>query len=569
MAKNYAYLIQVNEQANNNKFYEVTENDDNTVSVRYGRVGGKEMEKDYGYQKNFWSLVEEKLRKGYEDRTALHADVQKSSGLTEELSYQPVEDEKVQELLDLLISSSREFMQKNYTVKGTEVTQKMIDEAQADLNSLSTIASNSSPFSLYQFNEKLKELFTDVPRKMNKVADYLAQTEFDFDKIIQRETEMLDNLRGIVMQTKDVSKETKDTTVLEACGLDIRPVTYAEEDQILSHLGKDYDGRDVENRYRQAFAVENHATRAAYEAYKQEHHISKRDVKLFYHGSKVENWYSIAKTGLLLNPKAQVTGKMFGQGLYFAPECRKSLNYMDTSGSHWNGGTRDTGYCAVYAVAIGKAYEPTRILGSSFYGSDLPKGYDSVFASKHNPHLGLRNDEYIVYDQSACTIKYLMEISKQNVRTKEFNLDRNALRSQLSDSFDKLIKTPEGMKAELSVEMLPQKAQAEICSKITDNFDCDRLFVQYNAKSDRISLSVVSISGDSMEIAPNLTRDDYAFLSREMKKSFVESENAWKELVEASSEYRTGEIVANKHGIAPHEDKSKKHLKGEHENGEH
>lgn len=569
MAQNYAYLVQVNEQANNNKFYEITENDDNTVSVRYGRVGGKEMEKNYGYQKNFWSLVDEKLRKGYEDRTALHADVQKTSGLTEELSYQPVEDEKVQELLDLLISSSREFMQKNYTVKGTEVTQKMIDEAQADLNSLSTIASNSSPFSLYQFNEKLKELFTDVPRKMNKVADYLAQTEFDFDKIIQRETEMLDNLRGIVMQTKDVSKETKDTTVLEACGLDIRPVTYAEEDQILSHLGKDYDGRDVENRYRQAFAVENHATRAAYEAYKQEHHISKRDVKLFYHGSKVENWYSIAKTGLLLNPKAQVTGKMFGRGLYFAPECRKSLNYMDTSGSHWNGGTRDTGYCAVYAVAVGKAYEPTKILGSNFYGSDLPKGYDSVFASKHNPHLGLRNDEYIVYDQSACTIKYLMEISKQNVRTKEFNLDRNTLRSQLSDGFDKLIKTPEGMKAELSVEMLPQKSQAEICSKITDNFDCDRLFIQYNVKSDRISLSVISISGDSMEIAPNLTRDDYAFLSREMKKSFVESENAWKELVEASSEYRTGEIVASKHGIAPHENKSKKQLKGEHENGEH
>ena len=108
--------------------------------------------------------------------------VNRSQTVSKELSFKPVENKDVQELLDLLITSSREFMQKNYKVSSEEITQKMIDEAQRDIDSLSRIEPGTLN-SLYYFNSKLEELFTDIPRKMGRVADYLAHTEADFSRI--------------------------------------------------------------------------------------------------------------------------------------------------------------------------------------------------------------------------------------------------------------------------------------------------------------------------------------------------------------------------------------------------
>ena len=539
--RNYAYLIKVDANANNNKFYEIFESDSGAVSVKYGRVGAATvMSKDYGHGKTFYGLKEEKERKGYQDRTALHATMQKNNALNEELSYKPVENEKVQELLEILINSSREFMRNNYTVSAMQVTDKMIREAEADIAELNRIAMRNKPNALFEFNRCLQELFTDIPRNMQKVEYFLAKTEADFEKIIEREMEMLDNVKGLAVQTKAVGDniEDKNQTVLEAYGLEIRPVTYKEEDQILAHLGHDYDGRSVENRYVQGFAVENKATRERYETYKAKLGIKPKDVRLFYHGSKVENWHSIIKQGLSLNPNATVTGKMFGQGLYFAPECRKSLNYMDVKGSHWNSGRRDTGYCAVYAVALGKCYQPNYILGSDFRGKDLPAGTQSVFAGKNNPHLGLHNDEYIVYDQSACTIKYLMEMTSHNVREKTYSFDRNIIRDNLSVGLVRLDKTTNGVSVRLDTTRLSTDVRAEL-AKVTG--DSEIVTINYNARTDRISLL-----SDESTVIDTPTKDDLAFISREMKKSFVASEDEWKKLISDTAEYTVGTTVAKK-----------------------
>lgn len=553
MANNYAYLIQVNAVANNNKFYEITENNNGSLDVSYGRIGGRTMAHHYeSFEKDFFGLKDEKERKGYEDRTALHSEIKRDTSAVKELSFAPVPDEAVQDVLEQLINSSREFMQNNYTVKPTDITEKMINEAMADIDALNHIASDcSGQNALYQFNNKLQELFTDVPRNMGHVSEYLAKTERDFTKIIDRETDMLQNVKGAIVQAKTTTKEKqgKDQTVLEAYGLTMRPVTYKEEDQITSHLGYDYDGRQVENRFIKAYAVENTSTRKSYEDYKQKNHMTGKDVRLFYHGSKVENWYSIMKTGLSLNPNATVTGKMFGQGLYFAPECRKALNYMDVAGSHWNSGTRQSGYCAIYAVALGKCYQPSRVLGSNFREKDLPAGTTSVYASKGS--MNLRNDEYVVYNQSACTIKYLVEMAEQRVRTKEFNLDRDVLRNNIAKGLNTLFKTSDGVKAEIIIEQLPKAVQAELEAKVTKDFDCNRLYIDYNEKSDRISLDITTVNGNSKTIKPLLTNDDYTFLAREMKKAFVESENEWKELMSSTKEYALGKPVANKNGKIP------------------
>ena len=284
MARNYAYLVMVDASLNNNKFYEITENDDRSVDVKYGRVGVSEMHKHYNIgERYFDSLLREKVNKGYTNVTSLHSVKEKPNEVP---TFKNDKNDDVQAFLDVIVNSSREFMAKNYTVKPSEITQKMIDEADADIAELHKIAENPQAYtnSLYEFNSVLQRLFVDVPRKMRDVSAYCATIESDFDKILTREIEMLNNVRGAVVQAEQKGNSSEQT-IADAYNLEIRPVTYKEEDQITTHLGKDYSGSNVEDRYIKAFAVENKTTREAYENYKKANNISPKTVKLFYHGS--------------------------------------------------------------------------------------------------------------------------------------------------------------------------------------------------------------------------------------------------------------------------------------------
>lgn len=112
MANNYAYLIKVDANANNNKYYEIFENDDKSIDVKYGRIGGHEMTKHYDkYQKDFYLLKYEKERKGYEDRTALHSTKEINKETKDILSYKPIEDKEINEVFNLFISSSAQFIE--------------------------------------------------------------------------------------------------------------------------------------------------------------------------------------------------------------------------------------------------------------------------------------------------------------------------------------------------------------------------------------------------------------------------------------------------------------------------
>ena len=77
-------------------------------------------------------------------------------------------------------------------------------------------------------------------------------------------------------------------------------------------------------------------------------------------------------------------------------------------------------------------------------------------------------------------------------------------------------------------------------------------------KSDKIEFTVVDCSGDSKTIAPDITKDDYKFFSREMKKSYADSENEWKALVKASADMPLGKAVVSKSDKTDIEDISNK-----------
>ena len=164
----------------------------------------------------------------------------------------------------------------------------------------------------------------------------------------------------------------------------------------------------VKNVYR----VINHKTQKAFDDHLKK--MTNPKVKQLWHGSKNENWQSIMGKGLLLNPDAAITGKMFGQGIYFAPSATKSWGYTSYSGSYWAHGSDSRAYMGLYATAYGNPYKVSSYGGNwhGFGQSDLKKlgDYDCVHADSSSGML--RNDEIIFYDQSATTINYIVEFER-------------------------------------------------------------------------------------------------------------------------------------------------------------
>ncbi|OPZ24947.1 MAG: Poly(ADP-ribose) polymerase catalytic domain protein [Bacteroidetes bacterium ADurb.BinA174] len=274
-----------------------------------------------------------------------------------------------------------------------------------------------------KFNETLLELFSVIPRKMNKVSDMIIDfssgTLFDNRKIIQaanaiiaREQDSLDAMRGQVNNnavSADVENEGK--TILEAHGIELSVVDKNEPayGKILSLMGRD------SSMLTNAYKVKHLENREKYESFKKQTAKTPEMKKneLLWHGSRTQNWWNILGSGkLLLNPGNVVrTGSMFGHGLYFANKFAKSFGYTSCDGSYWVHGGENTGYLALFEVLVGRQMIVEEH-GSWCYSLDektvKAKGFDSVFAKAG---VSLRNDELIVYDNNRCDIRYLVEVT--------------------------------------------------------------------------------------------------------------------------------------------------------------
>ena len=101
----------------------------------------------------------------------------------------------------------------------------------------------------------------------------------------------------------------------------------------------------------------------------------------------------------------------FGDGIYFADKAQKSIGYTSLRGSYWAHGGDSNAFLALFDVHLGKQKEILHHTSSCYSLSKKvldKEGFDSVFAKGG---ADLRNNEYIVYDPSQCTISHLVEIS--------------------------------------------------------------------------------------------------------------------------------------------------------------
>ena len=405
MDKKPVYLVMVTGDSNHNKYYRMIANDDTSFTVEYGRVGASCQTRTYPmYQ---WDKkYNEKIRKGYVDQTHLVEDlIQVQKPKKSKSEYREIDDKAIAEIVERLMSMAKNKVQQNYKVASNQVTLAMVDEAQKIIDKLVTDTT------VKDFNDNLLKLFTVIPRKMSNVNSYLAKNDSDFPRIIKDEQDLLDVMKGQVVthvveeDAEEDGSPVRNETILEAMGIVIEPIDYSEIDLIKSKLG------DCKDKFYQAWRVINLKTQKRFDDFVNQEKI--KDCRLFWHGSRNENWWSIINNGLMIRPaNAVYTGSMFGDAIYASPTARKSLGYTSLSGSYWARGNSSSAFMALLNFAYGNPYD-VYSFDSKYYDYNYQRlQKDCPRANCLHAHAGnmLRNDEIVFYNVEQVTIQYLVEI---------------------------------------------------------------------------------------------------------------------------------------------------------------
>lgn len=378
---------------NNNKYYYMTDLNNGSFKVQYGRVGGNETVLTYP-MRDWDKKYNEKIKKGYIDVTEKIATVKRQSELD-------IEDKDVKDLIQFLMDCAKQSIKRDYIISADEVTQEQLDTVQELLDKLSTWGDTKTPACL--INEKLKIIYTTIPRKMYDTRNFFLNDNYTTQRLIELLQDEQNRLNTLKSQVNIVKDDKNDKITLDSLGFSCEVASQEDRDYIL----KNTDFRLTNHR---VFKISNNSTESVFNP-------NKLKTKLLYHGSRNENFLSILQTGLKIRPKGvQTTGSMFGDGIYAANKARKSIGYTSLRGSYWASGSSNKAYLAIFEFATGKEWKVLDGQKWSGWMSRInkqqvnDKGCDSVFAQGG---ADLRNDEYIVYDSNQVTIRYLIELTEE------------------------------------------------------------------------------------------------------------------------------------------------------------
>jgi hypothetical protein len=139
---------------------------------------------------------------------------------------------------------------------------------------------------------------------------------------------------------------------------------------------------------------------------------------LLFHGTRTVNVKGILEKSLLL-PKqlvgVSINGAMFGPGLYWADDWKKSAGYTSLRGSIWSGGSGGVQSRAAFMFAADVVLgEPHVAPGPHGYTAP-PNGAHCVFGmgrnhpTAKNRGSGVENNEWIVFHNAQSRLRYLAE----------------------------------------------------------------------------------------------------------------------------------------------------------------
>ena len=365
-----------------NKIYRMKEKEGRIV-VEFGYVGSRMYTKFF--PTTSWNeLYREKISNGYVDQTSLISEDEN----TEKNKISDVSD--INSVLENLRAISRQMVDDNYRVLGFQVTDEAIAKAKDLIKKLENTGS------LFEFNNILFELFSLIPRKMRNVIQNTAKAEDDFFSIIERENDLLNNLA--------ISKEGRNIQQVPFICKECSPEEVEHIRNMLDPASK--------RKFSRVWRIDNPKNNERFDRYAKANGITK--TRELFHGSRSENWWSILLTRLMLSPSNVIkSGAMFGRGIYFADKADKSLGYTSLYGSRHAGGQSNKAYLAIYEVATGNEFDVDTWDSSMVMldNSRFKKEHQSFDSLQAHAGQDLINDEYVIYNEDACRIKYFLEFT--------------------------------------------------------------------------------------------------------------------------------------------------------------
>lgn len=398
---------------NNNKFYHIELREQGgiyEVYAEYGRVGARNpsvWRKEYMGESSAKSEYNKKLRskikKGYVE-VAL-------AGLsdTEDIVVKEVDekgsvkereskvDKEVLKLIETFLGDAKSYVKKNVQTPLGALSKKQTSSGRKALKAIQETLGKDKESKEINVKMDLESLSNEFYRAIPIVFGSRPNKReliIDTQQKVQKYVDLLDVIDSLV--------NTVDATNIEQSylnlGLDISVLTKDKEEYkkieegMVKNRGDNHHFKiNVENVYE----VNKGSWDSGFNPYGVE-------TKLLYHGSRTENYMKILQSGLVANPQGvHITGKMFGQGIYFADCSTKSAQYCAGFGNRKSGKY----YMMICEVATGKEYELEQS-NSRLYTA--PRGYNSVKGVKGKY---LRHNEYIVYHDNQSRIRYIVEFT--------------------------------------------------------------------------------------------------------------------------------------------------------------
>lgn len=469
---NYTDIINNNNKYYN---LEVLETKDNSwyLFTQYGRVGGTAA-KEYracssksDAESEAEKIVKAKTKKGYVEVKLVKADVgsevgkskveantitveafKKAGGKVQEEETTSKLDVNVQDLIRTWFGVTQEFIELNLDTKKCPLGQLSLDQIDKGKDILAEarkIIHMSKP-DVAELNKLTNQYYSNIPHNFGYARINADVLRLDDDSKVDKAMDILDvfndakNVQNVISKKSAVDSQYA-TLNAELSWVDPSDPTWKWLDAMLHEtrasnhhfLGKlkvhkifrvarsNEDKAFLKNAEQIAKECGKHEPSSVYsKLVKSRPDIPKALQDLYkaanvspgWHGTRRANMIGITTKGLLIRPSGVThAGSMYGDGIYWATNSTKSINYCDVKGSYWAQGNNKTAYLFLGDVAYGN-YKMAN--GSYFYTKQNIKPYHSVFAKAGG---GVLNDELITYNPTGKdqqhALRYIIEFETQ------------------------------------------------------------------------------------------------------------------------------------------------------------
>lgn len=417
----------------------------------------------YSAEKDFNVIVKSKLKKGYQEIDL----AQRANGSEEAkkiikpviLSNLEIIETKsnlhieIQRLVSELFNITNNWVITNLKCPLGQLTNTQIDKGRSILENAKSLLDNNSTLSkteLTTLQNLTNDFYTLIPHNLGQGArGQLHELLFDDKAKIAQKNDDLD----LLLDAKAAGASLTSTSTVEekykTLNSKLEYVNY--EDPIYKWIDKMFHNTRASNHHflgkikvhnifkisrqnEEKIFLENAKIIAktnpttfvppVLETFLNRPDINKDEIEFYrtanvlpvWHGTRRANIIGINMKGLLIRPSGVVlAGSCFGNGIYFASNSSKSINYSDANGSYWANGTSDRAFIFLCDVAFGN---PKLATGSYKYTKENIIGYQyhSVYAQAKKSGMinsGMINDELIIYNPSGPeqqhALRYIIE----------------------------------------------------------------------------------------------------------------------------------------------------------------